>query len=149
MPRPFRPSRRALLVGAPAVLLLAATGATAFMLRPPADLDISRERATEGGLYVVAIAPVAEPVEVGPLHAWTIALRDAAGAPVDGAHFHVDGGMPQHGHGLPTAPAVTQDLGEGRYLLEGVRFNMGGWWELHLGIEGPAGSDAVTFNLDL
>lgn len=149
MPRLPRPSRRALLIGAPAALLLAATGAAAFLLRVPADLDLARERTSEAGLYVAAIAPVAEPIEVGPLHAWTITLRDGAGAPVDGAQFHVDGGMPQHGHGLPTAPAVTQALGEGRYLLEGVRFNMGGWWELRLAIEAAPGADAVTFDLVL
>ena len=31
----------------------------------------------------------------------------------------------------------------------GVKFNMPGWWELDLGIEGPKGADDVTFNLVL
>jgi hypothetical protein len=30
-----------------------------------------------------------------------------------------------------------------------VRFNMGGWWELRLTIDSPAGRDAVTFNIVL
>ena len=34
--------------------------------------------------------------------------------------------MPEHNHGFPTAPRVTENLGEGDYLLEGMRFNMGG-----------------------
>ncbi len=118
-------------------------------MRVPSDLDISRERATEAGLYVAAIAPVQEPVTVGPMHAWTVTLTDREGAPVDEARIAVGGGMPQHGHGLPSSPAVTRDLGEGRYLVEGMKFNMFGWWELDLGIEGPTGADVVTFNLVL
>ena len=57
--------------------------------------------------------------------------------------------MPQHGHGLPTRPRVTRSLGDGIYEIEGVRFNMGGWWEFKLAITAPTGSDVVTFNLNL
>jgi len=142
-------SRRALLLGAPILLLAAGTAGAAWMMRVPSDLDLSREKATEAGLYIAEIAPVEEPVTVGIMHAWIITLEDREGAPVDDARMIIGGGMPQHGHGLPTAPQVTQDLGEGRYLVEGVKFNMSGWWELDLGIEGPAGIDAVTFNLVL
>jgi hypothetical protein len=119
------------------------------MMRVPSDLDLSREKATEAGHYVAALAPADEPVTVGPMHAWIVTLEDERGAPVDDAEIRIDGGMPQHGHGLPTAPAVTQELGQGRYLVEGVKFNMPGWWELDLTIEGAAGADAVTFNLVL
>jgi hypothetical protein len=53
--------------------------------------------------------------------------------------------MPQHGHGLPTRPRVTRELAGGVYEVGGVRFNMGGWWELKFTI----GGDTVTFNLGL
>ena len=46
--------------------------------------------------------------------------------------------MPQHGHGLPTRPRVTRSLGEGIYEIEGVRFNMGGWWGIKLRSPDPA-----------
>jgi hypothetical protein len=146
---PFIRSRRAFLIGLPLGLAAVATGAMAFMMRVPSDLDLSLAKATEAGLYVVAIAPAQEPVTVGPMHAWVVTLQDAQGVPVDGAAIRVDGGMPQHGHGLPTAPAVTEALGEGQYLVEGMKFNMGGWWEIDLAIEGTPGADAVTFNLVL
>ena len=71
------------------------------------------------------------------------------GAPVEDAELAIDGGMPQHGHGLPTAPQSAGHIGEGQYRIEGVRFNMGGWWELKLAITSPAGVDGVTFNLML
>jgi hypothetical protein len=57
--------------------------------------------------------------------------------------------MPQHGHGLPTKPAVTRRLGEGDHLVEGMKFNMGGWWVVKFQVAGPQGSDVVTFNLKL
>jgi hypothetical protein len=78
-----------------------------------------------------------------------VVISDSAGHTVDGATIAIDGGMPQHGHGLPTQPRVTKILGDGVYEISGVRFNMGGWWELSLDISSPAGSDKVTFNLDL
>jgi hypothetical protein len=145
----FLSSRRSLLLGIPALLLAAGTAGAVWMMHVPADLDLSREKATEAGLYIAEIAPVGEPVTVGPMHAWIVTVEDREGAPVDDADITVDGGMPQHGHGLPTAPAVTQELGQGRYLVEGMKFNMLGWWELDLGIEGPRGADAVTFNIVL
>jgi hypothetical protein len=78
-----------------------------------------------------------------------VALRDDKGQAVDGATITVDGGMPEHGHGLPTKPRVTKNPGNGMYVIEGVRFNMGGWWEFKLAIAGKAGADTVTFNLAL
>jgi len=78
-----------------------------------------------------------------------ISVRDAEGRAIDQAQISVDGGMPQHGHGLPTRPRVTRNLGDGMYEIEGVRFNMGGWWEFKLAIAGARGVDIVTFNLDL
>jgi hypothetical protein len=78
-----------------------------------------------------------------------VVVTDSAGHAVDGATIAIDGGMPQHGHGLPTRPRVTSNLGDGLYEIAGVRFNMGGWWELSLEISGPLGSDKVTFNLAL
>jgi hypothetical protein len=78
-----------------------------------------------------------------------LTLKTAAGQPVEGASIAIDGGMPQHGHGLPTAPQATGYLGEGRYRIEGVRFNMSGWWELKFAISSAQGDDSATFNVVL
>lgn len=142
-------TRRALFVGVPALLLAAGAAGAAWMMRVPSDLDLSLRKATEAGLYVAEIAPEAEPVTVGPMHSWTVTVQEADGSPLKEARISVDGGMPQHGHGLPTAPAVTEALGDGQYRIEGMKFNMGGWWEIDLAIEGPSGPDTVTFNLVL
>jgi hypothetical protein len=78
-----------------------------------------------------------------------VAIVDVEGRPVENASIQIDGGMPEHGHGLPTRPRMTRALGNGLYEIEGVRFNMGGWWEFKLSITAASGSDVVTFNLAL
>ena len=144
-----RPSRRALLLGLPIVLAATGVAAGLFSRGITGDVDLSLERKTDAGLYIAAISPVDQAAAVGPMHSWTVALTDAGGKPVEAAAITVDGGMPQHGHGLPTAPAVTQALGQGRFLIEGMKFNMPGWWEIDLSIDGPVGADTITFNLVL
>src|SRR5688572_33027569 len=94
-----------------------ATGCMMFM-RPPKDLDYSRTRSSEGGAYRATIQPPGDTIPKGKLHRWTLHLETAAGAPVQGATIAVDGGMPQHGHGLPTKPRVTRPLGPGDYRSE-------------------------------
>ena len=90
-----------------------------------------------------------EPLRLRMLQAFAVRIVDANGRPIDGASIAVDGGMPEHNHGLPTQPRVTKSLGGGVYEIDGVRFSMGGWWELKLAIDSPAGADSVTFNLSL
>jgi hypothetical protein len=143
-------------LGAAAVLSLALLGActhVAMMLRggvePPAASEFGfGPRRSSGGLYEATLEP-AEPLRVRRMHTVKLSVRTAEQAPVESASIAVDGGMPQHGHGLPTRPKVTQRLGDGTYQVEGVKFNMGGWWELKFRIDSAAGTDSVTVNLDL
>jgi hypothetical protein len=105
-------------------------------------------RVSTGGRYVATLQPV-EPLKTRKLQTVRVILRDADGQPINDAQIAIDGGMPQHGHGLPTRPQVTRNLGDGTYEIEGVRFSMGGWWEFKLAITGARGTDVVTFNLAL
>ena len=124
------------------------TGCMLFS-KPPADLDYSRTRTSEAGRYRATIRPQGDSIPQGRLQKWTLHLETAAGAPVDSATVTVDGGMPQHGHGLPTSPRVTRVLGNGDNLVEGMKFNMGGWWVVKFHVDAPAGRDSVVFNLSL
>jgi hypothetical protein len=58
----------------------------------------------------------------------------------------VGGGMPQHGHGLPTKPRITREIESGTYRLDRMKFSMPGWWEIKLDIQAPLGADTITFN---
>ncbi|MGV3572379.1 MAG: FixH family protein [Ramlibacter sp.] len=113
---------------------------------PPAHLDLSLDKPTAGGIYRVALQPPAQAPAINQMHAWKVRLAGPDGTPVRSARFKVDGGMPQHGHGLPTQPRVTRELEPGTYLLEGMKFSMTGWWELKLAIDAASGGDQVTFN---
>lgn len=127
-------------------LSLAALAATAGCMSPPKDLDLALTRPTLDKKYVVTLQPPAKPAAINQLHAWQVKVASPAGLPMTGARIKVDGGMPQHGHGLPTRPQVTRELPDGGYLIEGMKFSMIGWWEIKLAIDGPAGADRVTFN---
>ncbi len=133
-----------------AALAISATGCSHLM---PShlhdDADTSRTRATTTGAFVVSYEPAVSPVPKRQLHAWTIDIRTPDGRPVDGAQMTVDGGMPDHGHGLPTKPVVSAALGNGRYVVDGMKFNMGGYWVVDLGITAPEGHDDVRFELNL
>ena len=127
-------------------LSLFAFAAVAGCSTPPPDLDLSLTHPSIGKKFVVALQPPATPAAINQLHAWQIKLSSPTGEPISHARFAIDGGMPQHGHGLPTRPQVTQELAEGTYLLEGMKFSMTGWWEIKLAIDSPEGVDRVTFN---
>jgi hypothetical protein len=120
-----------------------------LFVKPPTDLDYSRTRVSEAGSYRATVRPDGDSIPKGKLQRWTLHLETAAGAPVDSASISVDGGMPQHGHGLPTKPRVTRSLGNGDHLVEGMKFNMGGWWVVKFRVAGAPGRDSVVFNLKL
>ena len=143
------PARRRALTLFVAAALVALPGACMMFMRPPSDLDYSRTRASEHGHFRATIRPQGDSIPTGKLHRWTLHLETIDGAPVDSASIEVDGGMPQHGHGLPTRPRVTRNQGNGDHVVEGMKFNMGGWWVVKFAVQSKAGADTVTFNLKL
>ncbi len=127
-----------------AMMMIHGTGAK----RPaPSEFGLG-PRPSAGGRYVATLEP-AKPLRPRQMQTVRITVRDAEGRAIDEAQISIDGRMPEHGHGLPTRPRVTRNLGDGMYEIEGVRFNMGGWWEFKLAIAGSCGADTVTFNLNL
>jgi hypothetical protein len=112
----------------------------------PQDLDLSLRHRSAQGRYLVQMEPPAAQPAINQLHTWQIRLSSPDGAPVRNARIDVDGGMPQHGHGLPTRPQVTREIADGTYLMEGMKFSMTGWWEIKLAIQAAEGADTAVFN---
>ena len=139
--------RRLALVAALAAMT--PLGACMLFARAPRDLDYSRTRQSEKGLYRGTIRPSSETIPQGKVHSWTLHLETADGTPIDAAQIAVGGGMPQHGHGLPTKPRVTRQLGNGDHAVDGMKFNMGGWWVVTFDVSAAAGQDSLVFNLKL
>ena len=128
------------------ILSLSLMGACAGIQPTTPVPSYSLTRATDEQKFIVTLSPLATPVAINQIHSWRIKLMTALGAPVTRAEFYVGGGMPDHGHGFPTRPSVTSALGDGEYLLEGMKFSMHGRWEIRLAIQTATGSDMVTFN---
>jgi hypothetical protein len=115
----------------------------------PSDLDYSTTRSSDKGLFNVSYTASTGRVPVNRMHQWTLHVESADGKPVEDATINVDGDMPQHGHGLPTSPRVTKYLGNGDYLVDGMKFQMGGWWLMDFIINTNGQTDAVHFNMML
>jgi len=115
----------------------------------PATLDYSTSRASDNGLFRVSYTSSQDIVPVNQMHQWTLLVETADGQPVKNASITVDGDMPQHGHGLPTSPQVTQNLGDGKYIVDGMKFQMGGLWVMDFTISDSGQTDEVHFNVML
>lgn len=86
---------------------------------------------------------------INQMHSWILHIENADGLEIEGAVVDVEGGMPEHDHGLPTKPRVTEELGGGNYKLEGMRFHMSGYWEIVVSITTDSGTSKVTIPLQL
>lgn len=104
---------------------------------------------SDQGIYRIRYDSLAEPVVINRMHAWILSVETADGKPVESATLTVSGGMPAHRHGLPTRPRIVEDLGNGQYRLEGLRFHMPGAWEIVVTIEAGATVDRVVIPLAL
>lgn len=147
-PTAFHPSylRRSSIAGA----LLAAVLATAAVCARPANLDLSLNRPTEHGVFRIRIASGTSPIPLSRVHPWSVHVTGADGRAVLGATIEVDGGMPEHGHGLPTSPRAEAAGVPGGYFIKGMKFSMTGWWVLKLNVVAPDGRrDQITFNVVL
>lgn len=113
------------------------------------ERDYARSRASENGRFRASFQPEVDPIPLNRLQSWTLHLETPDGQPIENATITVDGGMPQHGHGLPTKPQVTRSLSNGDYLVEGMKFQMPGWWVVQFTVAFPEGAETVSFNLSL
>ena len=104
---------------------------------------------TRSGYYRVSFDSALTPIVINTIHAWVFHIQNPDGGPVTGATISVTGGMPLHNHGLPTDPRMTTEIGNGDYLVEGVRFHMNGYWELLVTVDVDGKRDTVIVPLDI
>ncbi len=86
---------------------------------------------------------------IGAFHSWLVQLQDEQEQAVTSAALFIDGGMPAHGHGLPSSPQVSAHLGDGLYRIDGMQFNMPGSWLLRFSIQGEHASDTADIAFEL
>ena len=98
---------------------------------------------------IVTYSTPSGPPDINHIHSWLLHVETADGVPVEGAKIIVDGGMPEHDHGLPTRPRVIEELGDGNYKLDGMRFHMRGYWEISVTVSTEEGETVVVIPLQL
>lgn len=111
--------------------------------------DRTMTRMSGSDRFRVSMRSNVDPVPLSRIHSWTLHLETPEGVAIDGAQIGVYGDMPAHRHGLPTRPKVTENLGGGDYLIEGVKFTMPGRWQLILIITADGKRDKAKFKVDL
>jgi hypothetical protein len=109
----------------------------------------SRVWISQSGLFEVSYKSQQQPITINRMHNWVLHVETAGGQPVVNADITLLGGMPEHDHGLPTSPRMTQYLGNGEYLIEGIRFHMNGSWEIAITISAGGERDIVVILLEL
>jgi len=160
-------SRYFVIIAPLAVLLLLASSATAKHIDPnaihpplsgmhknhlrvrPAVIDTETTQISKSGHFVVTYSSLPDPAPLSRIHRAVLKVTDKNGKPVDNASIKLKGDMPEHGHGMATSPALKSGGKAGEYIVQGLKFQMPGWWELIFDIKTEKQSDSVVFNLDL
>lgn len=143
----WRGSRKLRNPGISSVLLLLVP-AVMVMWSGESIAEADTEWVSERGIFTVSFESSLAPIEINRIHSWTLHIT-TDGQVVTNAELSVAGGMPAHNHGLPTSPRVTEELGDGSYRLEGMRFHMRGDWEVSISIKADGKSDTVVVMLNL
>ena len=104
---------------------------------------------SENGLFVGSWVSDPDTPPINVVHEWVLHIETTDGEPVEGATVGLNGDMPAHGHGMPTQPQVTGDLGGGDYRVEGMAFQMGGYWIVDVTVTVGGRTDLIRFGLEL
>jgi len=129
-------------------MLLMASIALASVAHAVTVDQITRPRETLSGMFTVSVRS-AEPIAINRIHSWIVHVESSEGSTISDVSIAVSGGMPEHDHGMPTAPRMTRRLPDGDYLIEGMKFHMNGRWEVILRISADGLTDSAVFELDL
>ena len=133
----------------PSPSVVAEASASESGLAPTPVPNLQADVLSENGLFRGSWQSRPEAPAINVVHEWVLHIETAGGEPVSGALVTLDGDMPAHGHGMPTTPEVTEDLGNGDYLVEGMSFQMGGYWVIDVTVSAGGQTDLIRFGLDL
>jgi hypothetical protein len=131
-----------------ALPMVGAMGHMHDMKTPDMDMiDTATEKKSKNGLFEVSYESKVTPIPLNRIISWELEVETVGDRKVENANITIVGDMPEHGHGFPTVPEVTEYLGDGKYLVEGLKFSMPGWWVVNFHIMDKDIMDSVSFNL--
>lgn len=104
------------------------------------------QQASKQALYQATLTCAAPP-SVGTFQECRLQVDSPQALPAD-LIIAVDGGMPSHGHGLPTAPQAVPTDKPGEFRIDGLKYSMPGEWVLGFWLHSdttPAAQDKIVF----
>lgn len=110
------------------------------------NVDLATRQVSRQQHYRAEVRQRHEPVALNEFQSWVLKIETADGKPVSGAELSINGGMPQHGHGMQSNPRYEAGAAPGEYRIDGLQFSMPGWWEVNFFISKDKVGDTVTFN---
>lgn len=131
-----------------------ASASTSQVLPEPADLrarDQSGDHRvrTTGGSYEVSINPPPSRLPLNELFALNIGVVDAATKrPVADISVRADAAMPQHRHGMNTAPRTTRNA-DGSFTARGMMLHMPGYWEIYVDVTRNGQTERAVIEVEL
>lgn len=95
---------------------------------------------TPDGRYSVHLDDTPTVLKSGEVQSWCVRVTDAKGNATRSVKLSFTGGMPHHGHGLPSVPATTTGKNaQCPYRIDGIEFHMPGVWQVGFDIVGRDG----------
>jgi cytochrome c peroxidase len=106
-----------------------------------------RQQVSSSGQYQATLTCATAPA-VAIFQECSLQLRSEQALPPD-LTLAVDGGMPSHGHGLPTAPQAIPTDKAGEFRIDGLKYSMTGEWVLGFWLHSAAGQDKIVFQFTI
>ncbi len=114
----------------------------------PAPTPWQQSAAGAEGYYQAQLDCVGAP-QAGQFHDCQVSFSNRQNQAVAVQTVRLEGAMPAHGHGLPTAPVLTSQDELGHYRIDGLQYNMPGRWLLGFAVEGALGDDRIIFDFSI
>ncbi|WMP18690.1 hypothetical protein [Thiothrix lacustris] len=105
------------------------------------------DQTSSSGRYQATLTCATPPI-VMAFQDCTLTLTSPQALPSD-LLIAVDGGMPAHGHGLPTAPQAVPTHNPGEFRIDGLKYSMLGEWILGFLLHSAASDDKIVFRFTL
>ncbi len=103
---------------------------------------------TLSGLHRVELTPANTKVPLIEIHHWFVRIFDQSDKEIRPQRLQISGGMPAHGHGFPTLPAVQTYTKTHGYRISNVSFNMAGEWKFVVAFNYEGVNDKAEFDID-
>lgn len=116
----------------------------------PGDGIVNETQAvTDGGSYLVMYSTSPGTIPLNESFSLTAMVHDNADTSrmIMDASVAVDARMPEHGHGMNTAPEVTSGE-DGTYTAEGMLFHMAGTWEIMVDVTRDGATEEAVFEVE-